>query len=398
MIYILLTLCALFVLYIIFESMCKKMGDCDLKVNDIKEKQLRLADNEILLTFTVPFENRGKQQAIVIDGLFRLEPEGNKYNDFIIRSQIINPELPVYHDNYWEAFLVKPGKKVVLKGSVSIKHKDGKAVYRNEVPEEMYFELYYKYYGRNPLIHERKEFLIKPEDLEVVSGEVPVIKEESPSVPPRKPVDETIKTIPVKTHILRETDTLMEVLNKYVIPLSQEGDIVAIAESVIAILQGRAVYIETIKPGYWATRLNRFFQQDASLSSPYSLEMAIREVGLWRILLSFTAGSLGKCIGRKGDFYRLAGRPAATIDDPPGTMPPFDKYVVLGPKDPQKVSEEIKAKTGLDATVVDANDLGKVDVLGCTLKDREIIVKALKHNPQGNADEQTPIVLIRPTK
>jgi len=48
--------------------------------------------------------------------------------------------------------------------------------------------------------------------------------------------------------------------------------------------------------------------------------------------------------------------------------------------------------------VVDANDLGKVDVLGCTLKDREIIVKALKHNPQGNADEQTPIVLIRPTK
>jgi hypothetical protein len=79
-------------------------------------------------------------------------------------------------------------------------------------------------------------------------------------------------------------------------------------------------------------------------------------------------------------------------------MPPFDKYVVLGPKDPQKVSEEIKAKTGLDATVVDANDLGKVDVLGCTLKDREIIVKALKHNPQGNADEQTPIVLIRPPK
>jgi len=398
MIYILLVSCVLFILYIIFESMCKKMGDCDLKVNNIKDKQLRLIENEILLTFTLPFANAGKQQAIVIDGLFRLEPEGRKYNDFVVRSQIINPELPVYHDNYWEAFLVKPGKKVLLKGSVSIKHKDGKTVYRNELPEEMYFELYYKYYGRNPLIQERREFLIKPEDLEVVSGELPSVKEEAPSVSPRKPVDETIKTIPVKTHILRETDKLMDVLNKYVIPLSQEGDIVAIAESVIAILQGRAVYIETINPGYWATRLNRFFKQDASLSSPYSLEMAIREVGLWRILFAFTVGSLGKFIGRSGDFYRIAGRPAATIDDPPGTMPPFDKYVVLGPKDPQKVSEEIKAKTGLDATVVDANDLGKVDVLGSTLKDKEIIVKALKHNPQGNADEQTPIVLIRRQK
>jgi len=79
-------------------------------------------------------------------------------------------------------------------------------------------------------------------------------------------------------------------------------------------------------------------------------------------------------------------------------MPPFDKSVVLGPKEPKKLVEEIKKHTGLDATIVDANDLGKVDVLASTLDDNDVIVKALRHNPQGNADEQTPIVIIRVKK
>jgi hypothetical protein len=109
--------------------MCKKMGDCDLKVNDIKKSSSGLP----IMKFYSPLQfllKTGETAGHSNRRSLPSEPEGNKYNDFIIRSQIVNPELPVYHDNYWEAFLVKPGKKVVLKGSVSIKHKDGKAVYR----------------------------------------------------------------------------------------------------------------------------------------------------------------------------------------------------------------------------------------------------------------------------
>ena len=347
--------------------------------------------NSIKLEFSFPFKNSGTQQAIVIDGVMRLEPEGDKYKEFFIESRVFNPDLPLYPDGYWEAFLVKPKKMVWLNSEITIAFKDGRDFTDKDIPEDIYFSLYYKYYGRTPIKCEKQEILVKPADFSKREEEGKKISEEAVEEKKRKPLDESIKSIAVKTHILRPHEDIIEILNKYALPLSEKGDIVAVAESVIAILQGRVFYIEDIRPGYFATRMNRFFKQDASLSSPYSLQMAIEEVGLWRIIIAFFMGVFGKLIGRSGDFYRVAGRYAATIDDPPGTMPPFDKCVVLCPKDPAKVAEHIKKETGLDAVIVDANDLGKVDVLGSTLSDNSVIVKALSHNPREMQMSRLPL-------
>ena len=50
-----------------------------------------------------------------------------------------------------------------------------------------------------------------------------------------------------------------------------------------------------------------------------------------------------------------------------------------------------------DAAVVDVNDLGRVKVLasspGC---DEALLERALRPNPAGNANERTPLVLVRP--
>jgi len=47
--------------------------------------------------------------------------------------------------------------------------------------------------------------------------------------------------------------------------------------------------------------------------------------------------------------------------------------------------------------VVDVNDLGRVKILaasrGCDLK---LLERALKPNPAGNANERTPLVVVRP--
>ena len=143
--------------------------------------------------------------------------------------------------------------------------------------------------------------------------------------------------------------------------------------------------------------LSPLFQRDSSLSSPYGMEMAIWESGLLRIIGAVIIGSLGKIIGRKGDFYRIAGKKAATIDDCTGTIPPFDKYVVLGPDYKKSILESFKKDTGLDIAVIDANDLGRVDILGSTCPDyHETICRALKQNPQGNANQRTPIMLVSP--
>lgn len=93
----------------------------------------------------------------------------------------------------------------------------------------------------------------------------------------------------------------------------------------------------------------------------------------------------------------LAGDQARLIDDVTGTLPPYDQFIVLGPKNPQSVVDEIKSATGIEVAIVDVNDLRRVKVLAATSGVSEhLLNQALLMNPAGNAAEQTPIVLIRP--
>ena len=104
-----------------------------------------------------------------------------------------------------------------------------------------------------------------------------------------------------------------------------------------------------------------------------------------------------KLLGIKGGFYRLAGEQARLIDDITGTTPPYDQTIVLGPKRSELFCRNASEELGVDVAVVDVNDLGKVKILASSRNtDNSFISSALKTNPAGNADEQTPIVIVRP--
>ena len=98
-------------------------------------------------------------------------------------------------------------------------------------------------------------------------------------------------------------------------------------------------------------------------------------------------------------FYQLAGEQARLIDDVTGTLPPFDQFIVLGPEHSQRLVDQIFQETGLQAAIVDVNDLKAVKILAATANtDQQLLTQALIDNPAGNADEQTPVVLIRPKR
>lgn len=62
---------------------------------------------------------------------------------------------------------------------------------------------------------------------------------------------------------------------------------------------------------------------------------------------------------------QMASRPPGRlIDDVSGTMPPFERYIVLGPASADKVATEISERAGLPVMIVDANNLRKVDLVG----------------------------------
>jgi|UPI0003167230 hypothetical protein len=207
------------------------------------------------------------------------------------------------------------------------------------------------------------------------------------------------QAIPVPTKLITPEDDLLEVIATYAAPHLRKGDVLVIAESALAISQGRIVRPEEVKPGLWARLISQFIHQDGSLSSPFALQAVMNEEGVLRTVFAFLVGSLSRILfRRRGDFYRLAGRQAALVDDITGTIPPFDKYIVLGPREPQKAVNGIKKRFGVGAAVIDANDLGRTEILAMTPDVSEkLLLDVFRNNPAGNADEQTPFVILRKT-
>lgn len=207
----------------------------------------------------------------------------------------------------------------------------------------------------------------------------------------------------MKTHILNKGDDLTLEVKRYAGTVLKPGDIFTIAESPVAAVQGRAIPISAIKPGFWATILWRFVKKvpyGIGLRSPWSMQCAIDEVGLPRILRAAFVGFWGKLRGRSGDFYRVAGKQAAMIDAAHTSgVKEFYECVILGPKDPDGVAQQLAAALGCPVAVVDANDIFGCTVVGASVGlDIALVEEAMRDNPAGQGDELTPIIILRPAK
>lgn len=146
----------------------------------------------------------------------------------------------------------------------------------------------------------------------------------------------------IPTPVIAEGDDLDALLTQLVLPELKTGDLVFISEKMVACTQGRAIPLSAIVPGRLARLLSRFVTKTPrgiGLGMPETMQMAIEECGVIRILFAALAGALGRLSGQKGWFYQVAGKKASTIDGPCGyTLPPYNHYVVLGPSDPQAVA------------------------------------------------------------
>ena len=210
-----------------------------------------------------------------------------------------------------------------------------------------------------------------------------------------------VRRIPVKTHVLLETDPMAETVKRYALAVAQPGDIITIAESPIAVMQGRAIPISRIKPGFWASVLWRFVKKvpyGIGLRSPWSMQCAIEEVGAPRIIRAAIAGAWGKLRGRSGDFYRVAGKQAAMIDAAHTSgVKEFYECVIKGPKDPDGTAQMLSRELAFPVAIVDANDIFGCAVVGVPNGlDVKLVQEAMRDNPAGQGDELTPIIILRP--
>jgi F420-0:gamma-glutamyl ligase-like protein len=210
----------------------------------------------------------------------------------------------------------------------------------------------------------------------------------------------TYRRLPIKTHVIKEGDSIPEVAKTYALPHMEEGDILFMSEKSVACSQKRAIPLTEIHPGFMARLLCKFVYKSPygiGLAIPETMQMAILECGLLRILFAAFISAIGKLFGKRGWFYKIAGEKAESIDGPtPYTLPPYNKCVVLGPKNPDNVAHEVAQAIGHKAIVIDVNDLsGKILGASDPSIDRDLMVKILKDNPLGQSGQQTPMGIIR---
>jgi len=304
-------------------------------------------------------------------------------------SRIINhfADFDPREDEYWESDIIDVGKRESFEIRIDL---EGEGVDSLQVA---WIKVRYVTYGPG--------------------GQVPCVKHvivplKFPSIEDSKrwrPADNS-DILPIKTHLLTNLDDPIEIVKQYVLPHAQKGDIVTIGESPLAIIQGRFRHCMDLKPGWLAKRLCYMFKSTSSLATAGGLQALIDLVGAPRVFLAFVGSIPFKVLpygfARKlnvdGMFYRLAGEQANLVDDVTGTIPPYDQFVVLGPHAPQAVCDRIQKETGLSAAIVDVNDLRRVKILAATADiPQNFLEQALITNPAGNASEQTPVVLIRPS-
>lgn len=209
--------------------------------------------------------------------------------------------------------------------------------------------------------------------------------------------------IPIRTRVVMPGDSLEEFVREYAPAHLRAGDILFVTEKIVAITQGRSFRLDEIQPRPLARFLSKYVTRTPygiGLGMPETMEMALRECGTPRILFAAAVSAVTKALGRKGDFYRIAGDRARAIDGPTsGTIPPYNKAVVLGPEKPQQVARELQSLVGVagvDVAVVDINDIGG-NILGSTLgrAGEQRLVEILGDNPLGQGHQSTPLGVIR---
>jgi F420-0:gamma-glutamyl ligase-like protein len=221
--------------------------------------------------------------------------------------------------------------------------------------------------------------------------------------------DDVVARVPLKSRLITPADDVVDAILEAVDHVDgidvDDGDLVLVSEKALSISQGNALPVADIKTTRAARLLSRFVSRTpvgVGLGHPATMQLAIDEVGLSRILLASVAAAVTRPFGMRGVFYRVAGGRVNAIDGPSSAnLPPYDTWACKAPTDCEgeviRIASGIAARTGrkVDVAIIDANDLA-AEVFATTAGvDAETVRALVVDNPLGQSAEQTPFGLVR---
>lgn len=219
--------------------------------------------------------------------------------------------------------------------------------------------------------------------------------------------DKRFERYAVNTHFIDRGENLNELVARYVKPLYNQGDILAIGEKVVSMCQDNTVEKKNVKIGFLARTLSRFAMPNSDsgigMGEPYKLQLAINMKGSLLIIWAAFCGAIGKLFGKRGVFYKIVGQDVAGIDGfyMHSAFETYHDLAVLNPENPNGACNEIFEKQGISTMIIDANDIS-VEILGTSDDMKEtshsFLAELVRDNPAGQDDELTPFIIIRDIK
>ena len=121
----------------------------------------------------------------------------------------------------------------------------------------------------------------------------------------------------IQTHFVQIGENYIDLIERYVKPLGEEGDLLSISEKVIALCQKRIVYRKRHPPpasGKAAVPLVHVTPAGPGAGTPHKMQLIIMICGLPRVLLAAFCSAVTKLFGKKGVFYKVCGHEVDGID------------------------------------------------------------------------------------
>jgi len=207
----------------------------------------------------------------------------------------------------------------------------------------------------------------------------------------------------IQTHFVEIGESNVALVEKYVRPLYQEGDVLSFGAKVMCMCSGNVRTRDQVKPGFFAKLMWRFAGINSTgvgMHEPYKLQLVIDMVGLPRVLLAAFLSAITRPFGVKGVFYKVCGKGVGGIDGFyfRSSFKRYHELATINPPNPDELCDALAEATNIPVVLMDANDIQR-DQLGKSkdfpLTDAQI-QDAMRDNPSGQGDELTPLILIRP--
>lgn len=206
----------------------------------------------------------------------------------------------------------------------------------------------------------------------------------------------------IRTHFVGVGEDYLSLFRRYVAPVYQPGDYVAVSEKVAALCQGRVVRREEVRVTPLARLLARCVHQTPAgpgMGLPVKMQFALDQEGRGKVLWAALRAGVDKLRGIHGTFYRLLGPEVRGLDGFYGEdIPAYADLGIRIPHRPDRLCDQVYQETGILSYIVDANALG-VELLGKAAalpQGAGWLTAVLRDNPAGQEGQCTPFLLIRP--